>query len=327
MPLPAFLFHAMMLRLVSIAVSALLSAAHVSADDAAALMRAALENLLAERGDAAAFDKAVTEARKHGVREQAILEARFLHCVDRGDEQAIAALVPECLKWRDTFRAEDSAVFATREDWLAVVEYTQAIAASRKGDKDAFKRHITEAFWLSPGQGAAFAPHIERLRMDEAMRDVTVDFQQAITPLNGGDAVALAALMKDRKALLIHFWSPHGDVCAASMDDFAACAETLVSKGISVLSLIPADAPELIGDARGMARPMLAKPCGAWCIDAADKPMGRMLRVRSLPSMVLVSTDGKVLFNGDPGDERLWNALRGIDPGIVRPDAARDGGE
>lgn len=334
-PLPAFLFSSVMRRLILIATFPLLLAGRLHAQDAdvrgETVRKAALENLLAERGDAAAFDKAVAEARKHGVAEQAILEAKFLHRVDRGDEQAIAALAPECLKWRDTFRIEDSTVFAAREDWLAVVEYVQAIAALRAGDRDAFKKHITEAFWLSPGQGAAFAPHIERLRMDEAMRDVTVDFQQAMKPMNDGEAVALTSLMKESKALLLHFWAPRSDECAASMDDFSTCAETLVSKGISVVSLIQDDSPELIAEAREMARPLLAKPCGVWLVDATEKSLGRLLRVRALPAMVLVSTDGKVLFNGAPGDQRLWNALREIDRDIVRPnaprDASRDGGE
>ena len=320
-----------MRRLIVIAHVLLLATTPLSAQDGvdpvSSVREAALENLLSERGDAAAFDKAVAEARKQGVAEQAILEARFLHHVDRGDEGAVAALLPECLKRRDSFRIEDSAIFAVHEDWLAVVEYVQAIAALRKGDKDAFKKHITEAFWLSPGQGAAFAPHIERLRMDEAMRAVRVDFQHAMQPLDGGEPVAPASLMKDRKALLLHFWSPRSDECAGSMNDFATCAETLVSKGIAVISLIPDDSPDLLADARAMMRPLLAKPCGAWLVDAGGKPLGRELRVRALPTMVLVSTDGRVLFNGAPGDDRLWNALREISPDIVRPDAARDAGE
>ena len=64
-----------------------------------------------------------------------------------------------------------------KEDWLAVIEYVQAIAALKKGDKAAFKTHITEAFWLSPRQASAFAPHIDRMRLEEAMRAVKIDFE------------------------------------------------------------------------------------------------------------------------------------------------------
>ncbi len=329
-PLPAFSFSKMrsplLITAILLPITGLTSARDADAP-ATSLREAALENLLAGRGSKDAFDKAVAEARKHGVAEQSILEAGFLHHVDCGDEAAIAALVPECLAMRDKFRIEDSAVFAVREDWLAVVEYVQAVAALRKGDRDAFKKHITEAFWLSPGQGAAFAPHIERLRLDEAMRAVAFDFDVAMKPVDGGGEVTPASLMKGRKALLLHFWSPWSRECEASMRDFATCAESLVSKGIAVVSLIPGDAPDMLEEARALLRPLGDKPCGAWLIDAKEKPLGRELRVRELPVMVLVSPDGKVLFNGNPGDERLWKSLREINPDIIRPDSPRASGE
>ena len=133
---------------------------------------AALEKLLAERESPAALEGAIANARKQGVSEQAIPEARFLYHVDRREDDALAAMLPALLKQRDTFRPEDSAIFGVKEDWLAVIEYVQAIAALGKGDKPAFKQHITEAFWLSPRQGAAYAPHIERLRLEESRRAV-----------------------------------------------------------------------------------------------------------------------------------------------------------
>ena len=57
-------------------------------------------------------------------------------------------------------------------------------------------------------------------------------------------------------------------------------------------------------------------------------PIARELRIKNLPTMVLVSTEGKVLFNGDPSDDEFWTALKKIDAGIVRPDAVKtdDGG-
>lgn len=287
----------------------------------------ALDNLLAERESNNAFDKAVADARKHGVPEQSILEARFLFHVDRRDDAAIAALLPEFEKHAATFRIEDSAVFGVKEDWLAVIEYVKAIHSLRKGDRSAFKQHITEAFWLSPRQGAAFAPHIERLRLDEAMRSVKLDFHIAMTPLDGGDPVAPAALIKDKKALLIHFWSPWSRECEAAMRDFATTAKSLIAHDVAVLSLIPDDDPKLLSDARAMRQPLHDKPAGTWLIDSKDKPFGRELRVLDLPAMVLVSPEGKILFNGTPADEELWNKLREVNASIARPDAARDPGE
>jgi hypothetical protein len=293
-----------------------------------ALREAALENLLSERSSPKAFEKAVTTARQTGVAEQAILEARFLYHVDREDDSAIAAMLPEFLKRRDSFEPADSAIFALTDDWLAVVEYVSALAALEKNDRAAFKKHITEAFWLSPGQAAAFAPKIERVRLEEAMREVRVDLTIAPAPLVGDSpARSLANLLEDRKALLIHFWSPWSRECDAAMPDFITTAAMLERHHIAVLSLLPDQPPKLRDDALAMIRPHLAKPCGSWALDANSHSLARLFRVRNLPSMVLVSTTGSVLFNGDPSDPRLWNALDQLSPEIKRPPSSSNGND
>lgn len=286
---------------------------------ASTLREAALDNLLSERDSLKAHDAAIADARKHGVNEQAILEARFLFHVDRNEDEAIAALAPEFVSRRDSFKPADTAIFGEKEDWLAVVEYVQAIAALGKGDKDGFKQHITEAFWLSPGQASAFAPHIERMRLDEAMRAVKVDFNGAFPSLQDDGTVVLKKVMDGKKALLLHFWSPLSQECEAAMPDFASTAGTLAGKDIAVVSLIPENDPKQLTEARKMIAPYTDKPCGTWIIDSAENPLGRMLRVKNLPTMVLMSAEGTVLFNGHPTDEKFWERLAQVDATIVRP--------
>jgi hypothetical protein len=288
---------------------------------------AALDNLLAERESIKALDAAIADARTNGVSEQAILEARFLYHVDRREDAEIAAMLPEFLKRRDAFKLEDSAIFSVKEDWLAVIEYVEAIVALGKNDKDAFKKHITEAFWLSPRQASAFAPHIERLRLDEAMRAVKIDFSMKLIQVNSGDPVALETLVSGQKALLFHFWSPASQECEAAMPDFVATAIALSANGIAAVSLVPDDAPETLTKARALIRPLGGKPPGAWLVDSKDKPLGRELRIQNLPAMVLVSPDGKVLFNGDPTDDEFWEMLKKIDARITRPESGSDRSE
>jgi thiol-disulfide isomerase/thioredoxin len=282
---------------------------------------AALDNLLAERESIQALDAAIAEARKSGVNEQAILEARFLYHVDHREDAAIAALLPEFLKQRDTFKIEDSAIFGLKEDFLAVIEYVEAIAALGKNDKDGFKKHITEAFWLSPRQASAFAPHIERMRLEEAMRAVKIDFTLKLKSVTPGDAIALNALLAGKKALLFHFWSPLSQECEAAMPDFITTARALAGHGIAVASLIVDDSPELITPAREMIGALGDKAPGAWLVDSKDKPLGRDLRIQNLPTMVLVSPDGKVLFNGEPTDDAFWETLAKTDARITRPES------
>lgn len=282
----------------------------------------ALDNLLSERESDQAMEKVIAAAREAGIKDQAIIEARFLYHIDRREDTAIAAMLPEFLKYKELFRIEDSAIFSLKEDWLAVTEYVQAIAALKKGDKAAFKTHITEAFWLSPRQASAFAPHIDRLRLEESMSAVKIDFESRFLPIGGGDAVSLSSLMKDKKALVLHFWSPASRECEASMPDFVITAKTLGEKGIAVASIIPDSAPEIVARARAMVQPLGAQAPGAWLIDRKEDPLVRELRVQAMPVFVLVSNDGRVLFNGDPSDDALWDALGKLDPRISRPESA-----
>ena len=287
----------------------------------------AIDNMLAERGDIPAFESVIADARKCGVSEQAILEARFLYHVDRREDAKIAALLPEFIKRKDDFKPGDSAVFALKDDWLAVIEYVQAIDSLEKKDAGAFKRHITEAFWLSPRQASAFAPHVERLRLQEAMRSVKIDFAIKLASMNSGDAVSLESLVSGKKALLLHFWAPMSRECEASMPDFAATAATLAGKGIAVVSLVPDDSPKTLTDARAVIRPLGDKPPGSWLIDSKDKSLGEALRIQDIPSMVLVSTEGAILFNGDPADDGFWEALKKVDGAIIRPMSGSDRNE
>lgn len=281
---------------------------------------AALDNLLSERDSGQALESVIKEARANGIKEQAILEARFLYHIDRREDDAIAAMLPEFLKQQELFKIEDSAIFSVKEDWLAVIEYVQAIASLKKGDKAAFKSHITEAFWLSPRQASAFAPQIDRLRLEDSMRSVKIDFETKLTTIVESEAITLKSLMHDKKAMILHFWSPASRECEATLPDFIITAKDLGKKGIAVVSIIPDSTPQIITDARAMLQPLGPTAPGAWLIDHKEKPLVRELRVQSLPIFVLVSNEGKILFNGDPTDDGLWDALKKVDPLVVRPE-------
>jgi len=229
--------------------------------------------------------------------------------------------LPEFTKLADSFRIEDSAIFGVKEDWLAVREYVQAIAALKKGDKDAFKSHITEAFWLSPQQASAFAPHIERMRLEEAMQRVKIDFEIKLKALANGEATALKSLMGDQKAVLLHFWSPASRECEESMADFITTAKALAKMKITLVSILPDDSAAILTKARAMVQPLGVNAPGAWLIDQKENPLARELRINKLPGFVLVSNEGGILFNGEPTDDQFWDALKKIDPQIVRPDS------
>lgn len=282
-----------------------------------------MDRLLSVRDSNQALDAAVDAARKNHISEQAILEARFLYHIDRHEDDAIAAMLPEFLKQREVFKIEDSAIFSIKEDWLAVTEYVQAIASLKKGDKAGFKNHITEAFWLSPRQASAFAPHIDRMRLEESMRQVTIDFETTLLPLVGNEAVTLRKLMAGKKAMLFHFWSPASRECESSLPDFAVTAKALDEKGVAMVSILSSDSPEILTNARKMIQPLGPNFHGAWLMDRKEKSFAQDLRIQALPTFVLITGEGRILFNGDPTEDGLWDALKKIDPLIIRPQAAK----
>ncbi len=281
----------------------------------------ALDDLLSERESLAALERVIEIARNNGIGEQAILEAKFLFHVDREEDDAIAALLPAFLTRNNAFKLGDSAIFSTKEDWLAVIEYIHAISDLQQGDHAGFKTHITEAFWLSPRQASAFAPHIERLRLTDAMQLVKLDFTLKLTPLTSAEPLALQALFTGNKAMLLHFWSPTSRECEDSLPDFIATATALQNKGIAIVSLLTAPSPESLTKARNLLKTFSPTPPGAWLIDSTEAPLSRELRLQSYPLFVLVAPTGSVLFNGDPSDDSFWKALLKIDPEIVRPTA------
>ena len=199
---------------------------------------------------------------------------------------------------------------ASKEDWLAVVEYVQAIAALAKGDKDAFKKHITEAFWLSPRQAAAFAPHIERLRLRRSHARSENRFRHRMPrPSTAATRSSLKALIDGKKALLLHFWSPWSHECEAAMPDFITTAGMLSANGFrGRLAGARRHAEAMLDDAAAAIASVSGATPPGMARRSEERPLARELRVQNLPTMVIVSTDGKVLFNGDPADRAFWES-------------------
>ena len=280
----------------------------------------AVEQMLSERESAEALEKAIAAARALGVPEQALLEARFLFHVDRAEDEKIAGLLPDFMKLKDNFKLADSEIFGSVDDWLAVVEYVMALDALGKGDKDGFKQHITEAFWMSPKQGAAFAPHIDRIRLMDAMKEIRIDFEKTYVDTLTRQHVSLGDIMGKKKGILLHFWSPWSRECEATLPDFFITAEHLLLKDVAVASILPEISEKVITDAKAMLEATGKKIPAAWIVDTKKLPISAKLRVQSVPAVVLVSADGRILFNGHPTDENFWKALETLIPGIVRPE-------
>lgn len=274
---------------------------------------------LFESEDEKSMTVAIEKAKEGKVANQAILEARFLFLVDQQDLAAVAALAPELEKQRAAFQIDDSVIFSVPEEFSAIIEFCHALGALEISDQVGFKKHITEAFWLSPRQAAAFAPHIERLRQEEAMAKLKIDFTQNFAQQGDGKKVSLTILANDSKHLVVHFWSPWSNECEANLPDFIAMAQELTHNKIPVASVLIEPGADALKVAREFRAGIKAKNVGNWIVDNSKSSLAQKLRVQDLPTVALLTREGRVLFSGHPSKDGLWDALRKVAPKVKRP--------
>lgn len=281
---------------------------------------AAMEKLFSTMGTDN-FAQALGEAQKASIHPQVLIETRFLHLIDKRDTPGLAAMAPELLEKRDTFDPGNSQVFSLKEDWLAIVEYTQALAALEKGDKAGFKKHITEAFWLSPRQGQAFAPHIDKFRLEDAMKSVTLNPARVMQPQQSdGKPTTLGELTAGHKATVLHFWSPMSQEVQTSLPDFVLTTQSCADQNIAVLSILVGQYPGILKDAETLRKDDASKAKCVWLLDSNKNSLASLLRVTDIPTVAIVSPGGKILFNGHPSDAKFWQTLQQVSPGFKRPD-------
>lgn len=277
-----------------------------------------IEELFATLGQEE-FTTALQRAQEADIHPQVLLEARFLNLIDLGDNSAIAAMAPELIEKRDSFDPNESEVFAFKEDWLGIVHYSQALLALEKGNRDDFKKHITEAFWLSPRQGQAFGRHIEKLRQEEATRAIENLLDKSLKSQGDGATTSLSELIKGNNALILYFWSPMSREIEINLDDFIITSQTCAKNKMPVLAILTGSYPGMIEDAEMIRKGEASDANCRWLIDSNKESLSSLLHIRDLPTMIVVSHEGRVLFNGHPSDHDFWSTLEKLSPHFKRP--------
>lgn len=286
---------------------------------------AILDQLFSALGYKEEFDAALKKAKQAGIHPQVILEARFLNLVDLGDHAAIAAMLPELMERRDSFDPNHSEVFAIKDDWLAIVHYAQALAALEKHDEPSFKKHITEAFYLSPRQAPVFSPHIEKFRLEKAMQSISFPLEKSLPSQSDGKNVALSQLMKGNKAIILYFWSPMSRDIEVNLPDFIITTQACQANQMPILAILTGKYPEMHQDAEMIRKEDASQAQCTWLVDSNTSSLTSLLHIKDLPTMVIVSPQGKILFNGQPSDGAFWNTLQKISPEFKKPNRIKEG--
>ncbi len=270
--------------------------------------------------NAASLNAAIESGQKAGLPNQMFLEAHFIYLVNQNDHAGLADLAPTLEAQLPKYSPDDTMIFAVREDFESIVHYTKALAALEKKDTALFKKHITEAFWLSPEHASQFAPHIHEVRMKDFMSKITLDLTRTFENQKNGNAkTSLKEVAGDAPAFLIHFWSPWVQPSILAMPEFTSVAEVLMKHKIPVTSFLLSGTEESRRDAAAFLASDGSKIPGHWLVDTDKSSLAAALRISSFPGVVLADKNGKILFNGDPANRRLWETLGTINPEIRKP--------
>lgn len=293
------------------------AAAQQSKEELMAGAKAVMQRLFSANTTEAELQELVKEANKIGVPRQQIIEAKLIWGLRHQDSAFLIKILPEVEILASSFDSETAAALPNAEAVTSYSSYIKALKASTAGDEEGFKKHILEAIWLNPQQSPVFVQTIEKVRREMKMTNVVVDLKIPLTT-SAGEATTLQDQMGGKKALLLDFWATFCAPCIQMMPALKVKAELLSKHGIVVAGM-NRDDDNAEAKAESFRKDM--NTTMPWLVEPAERPYTKALDAEVMPRAVLLSPEGKVLFNGHPEDPALWEALKKIDPTIEPPAA------
>lgn len=272
----------------------------------------ALQKLFAPSNSAEQLAELAKEANKLGVPRQQIIEARLVWGLRNQDTAFLTKLLPEVEVLAANFDPAQAAAMPNAEAVQSFAAYIRALKAQEGNDAEGFKKHILEAIWLQPGQATVFIQTIEKTRREAKMAALTVDMKLPITD-SMGEATTLGDVVAGKKAILIDFWASWCGPCMQLMPSLKKKGESLPAHGIVVAAMNKDDENALSIAERIRKEQDMKIP---WLIEPPERPFTKLFEIDSIPRMLLISPEGKVLFNGHPEDPALWAALKKLDASI-----------
>ena len=279
--------------------------------------REMLQNLFNPENSVEKMGQLLEAAAKAGMSEQVLLEAQLVWGLRRGDIGMLTTLLPELEALARRFDPRQSAGIPSVEELQGLIHYVKAMVARQQGDEAAFKKHITEAFWQNPTSAQMFAQAVESMKREKKMETMKLDLEVVLTS-SEGEATTLKDQLAGNKALLLDFWASWCGPCIALMPELRKKGEQLSKHGVVVVAMnTDSQNAEAVADKVRREKDMTLP----WLVEPEDRPYSTVLEIKSIPAMVLVTPDGKVLFFGHPQSPDLWQALKKIDPSIEGPGA------
>ncbi len=123
---------------------------------------------------------------------------------------------------------------------------------------------------------------------------------------NKEEKTTLADLLKDKKAIYIDFWATWCGPCIKSIPELITRASTWSKQGVVVIGINVDSKPkaEKIRKDKNIDFP--------WLIEPKDEPYSTLFKIDSIPRAIIISSDGKLLFNGHPSSDELLKVVKSL---------------
>ncbi|WP_395740343.1 TlpA family protein disulfide reductase [Prosthecobacter sp.] len=293
--------------------------AQAAADQGAAEGKALVQKLFTQESTQDELLALAKEANKAGVPRQQIIEAKLIWGLRHQNIPFLVKILPEVEILAASFDPALAAALPNVDTAKSFISYIKAMKAASAKDDDGFKSNILEAIWLNPQQASVFIQAIEQVRRESKMAALTADLKIPLTN-SAGEATTLSDQLGGKKALLLDFWASWCGPCMKLMPKLQEKARLLSAHGIVVAAVNKDDAtPDATAEAKAERIRVELNTSIPWLVEPAERPYTKAFDLESIPRMVLLSPDGKVLFNGHPEDPALWTALKKVDPTVEAP--------
>jgi len=130
----------------------------------------------------------------------------------------------------------------------------------------------------------------------EQMKGVRVKMDLSLSS-SRGQKTTLQDLAKGKKVIYIDFWASWCGPCMENMPKLKALAPTLEKRGVKVVAM---NAEDLV-TAENVRKQFNMEI--DWLVEPEGSPLAMLLKVETLPRVVILSLEGEVLFNGGHTNE------------------------